>query len=123
MDIGNNKEAVGDSASSVTSGSSQNGVPSTQVIVVGVSTEVTVGIALASFVIGVSLTAILWCIHMRTGTKKQVSVSLFRLTDTVQSECDTDSYEYITTADYTLVVLTADRWAFGLRSLQYCIIF
>jgi len=50
--------------------STQNdGGPSAQVIVVGVSTEVTVGIALASFVIGVGLTAILWCIHMRTGKR------------------------------------------------------
>ena len=44
----------------------------TQVILVGVSTEVTVGIALASFVIGVGLTAILWCIHMRTGIIEKV---------------------------------------------------
>jgi hypothetical protein len=54
-----------------TSTSSSDGTddsPSTQVIIVGgVSTEVTVGIALASFVIGVGLTAILWCIHTRTG--------------------------------------------------------
>jgi hypothetical protein len=34
---------------------------------VGVSTEVTVGIALASFAIGVGLTGALWCIHMKTG--------------------------------------------------------
>ena len=48
-----------------------NGQPgSQQVILVGVSTEVTVGIALASFVIGVGLTAILWCIHMRTGIQQ-----------------------------------------------------
>jgi hypothetical protein len=38
-----------------------------KVIYVGVSTEVTVGIALASFAIGVGLTGILWCIHMKTG--------------------------------------------------------
>ena len=57
----------------------QNGLPSTQVIIVGVSTEVTVGIALASFVIGVGLTAILWCIHMKTGMKKKVSLRLIAL--------------------------------------------
>jgi hypothetical protein len=39
-----------------------------KVIYVGVSTEVTVGIALASFAIGVGLTGALWCIHMKTGT-------------------------------------------------------
>ncbi|XP_068083102.1 transforming growth factor beta receptor type 3 [Anabrus simplex] len=39
----------------------------TKVVYVGVSTEVTVGIALASFVIGVGLTGTLWCIHMKTG--------------------------------------------------------
>lgn len=51
------------------------GAPSTQsIIVVGVSTEVTVGIALASFVIGVGLTAILWCIHMRTGPHNGVTL-------------------------------------------------
>jgi hypothetical protein len=38
-----------------------------KVIYVGVSTEVTVGIALASFAIGVGLTGVLWCIHMKTG--------------------------------------------------------
>ena len=49
-------------------GNPSNGLPGSQVILVGVSTEVTVGIALASFVIGVGLTAVLWCIHMRTGS-------------------------------------------------------
>ena len=43
-------------------------LPESQLILVGVSTEVTVAIALASFIIGVALTAVLWCIHMRTGT-------------------------------------------------------
>lgn len=38
-----------------------------KVIYVGVSTEVTVGIALASFAIGVGLTGVLWCIHIKTG--------------------------------------------------------
>lgn len=38
-----------------------------KVIYVGVSTEITVGIALASFAIGVGLTGALWCIHMKTG--------------------------------------------------------
>jgi hypothetical protein len=38
-----------------------------KVAYVGVSTEVTVGIALASFAIGVGLTGALWCIHMKTG--------------------------------------------------------
>lgn len=38
-----------------------------KVTYVGVSTEVTVGIALASFAIGVGLTGALWCIHMKTG--------------------------------------------------------
>lgn len=38
-----------------------------RVIYVGVSTEVTVGIALASFAIGVGLTGALWYIHMKTG--------------------------------------------------------
>ena len=38
-----------------------------KIIYVGVSTEVTVGIALASFAIGVGLTGALWCIHMKTG--------------------------------------------------------
>jgi hypothetical protein len=58
-----------------------NGQPgSQQVILVGVSTEVTVGIALASFVIGVALTAILWCIHMRTGTLQTTTKNkLFQL--------------------------------------------
>ncbi|KDR22250.1 TGF-beta receptor type III [Zootermopsis nevadensis] len=37
-----------------------------RVIYVGVSTEVTVGIALASFAIGVGLTGALWYIHMKT---------------------------------------------------------
>ena len=44
-----------------------------QVIMLGVSTEVTVAIALASFVIGVGLTAVLWCIHMRTDPYRRVS--------------------------------------------------
>jgi len=44
-----------------------------QVIMLGVSTEVTVAIALASFVIGVGLTAVLWCIHMRTDPYRLVS--------------------------------------------------
>lgn len=40
----------------------------TQIIVLGgLSTEIVVGIALASFVIGVCLTATLWVIHMKTG--------------------------------------------------------
>jgi len=38
-----------------------------KVIYVGVSTEVTVGIALASFAIGVGLMGVLWCIHIKTG--------------------------------------------------------
>lgn len=38
-----------------------------KVTYVGVSTEVTVGIALASFAIGVGLTGALWCIHIKTG--------------------------------------------------------
>lgn len=45
-------------------------------ILLGVPTELTVGIALASFVIGVGLTAFLWCIHMRTG-RKQLFSKLF----------------------------------------------
>jgi len=44
-----------------------------QVIMLGVSTEVTVAIALASFIIGVGLTAVLWCIHMRTDPYRLVS--------------------------------------------------
>lgn len=40
----------------------------TQIIVLGgLSTEIVVGIALASFIIGVCLTATLWVIHMKTG--------------------------------------------------------
>ena len=65
--------ASGETTTSAGSQESQNsGVSGTQVILVGVSTEVTVGIALASFVIGVGLTAILWCIHMRTGIIEKV---------------------------------------------------
>ena len=54
-------------STSTSSSDGSDDSPSAQVIIVGVSTEVTVGIALASFVIGVGLTAILWCIHTRTG--------------------------------------------------------
>lgn len=60
-------------------GSHSSGLPGTQVILLGVSTEVTVGIALASFVIGVGLTAILWCIHMRTGMKRSPLKLIFSL--------------------------------------------
>lgn len=65
LEVGGSSGETTTSAGSL--GSQSNGVSGTQVILVGVSTEVTVGIALASFVIGVGLTAILWCIHMRTG--------------------------------------------------------
>ncbi|PSN47118.1 hypothetical protein C0J52_14484 [Blattella germanica] len=48
-----------------------------KIIYVGVSTEVTVGIALASFVIGVGLTGALWCIHMKTDPfRRQVDKQL-----------------------------------------------
>ncbi|XP_071519863.1 transforming growth factor beta receptor type 3-like [Panulirus ornatus] len=44
----------------------------TQIIVLGgLSTEIVVGIALASFVIGVCLTATLWVIHMKTDPRQQ----------------------------------------------------
>ncbi|XP_045596803.2 LOW QUALITY PROTEIN: transforming growth factor beta receptor type 3 [Procambarus clarkii] len=44
----------------------------TQIIVLGgLSTEIVVGIALASFVIGVCLTATLWVIHMKTDPHRQ----------------------------------------------------
>ncbi|XP_076064363.1 transforming growth factor beta receptor type 3-like [Oratosquilla oratoria] len=44
----------------------------TQIIVLGgLSTEIVVGIALASFVIGVCLTATLWIIHMKTDPHRQ----------------------------------------------------
>ena len=45
-----------------------SGDEKTQIIVLGgLSTEIVVGIALASFIIGVCLTATLWLIHMKTG--------------------------------------------------------
>lgn len=70
--IGASGDVTTSPGSLVTSGQN-NGVAGTQqVILVGVSTEVTVGIALASFVIGVGLTAILWCIHMRTDPYRRV---------------------------------------------------
>ncbi|XP_069676471.1 transforming growth factor beta receptor type 3-like [Periplaneta americana] len=48
-----------------------------KIIYVGVSTEVTVGIALASFAIGVGLTGALWCIHMKTDPfRRQVDKQL-----------------------------------------------
>ncbi|XP_069990405.1 transforming growth factor beta receptor type 3 [Penaeus vannamei] len=44
----------------------------TQIIVLGgLSTEIVVGIALASFIIGVCLTATLWVIHMKTDPRRQ----------------------------------------------------
>ncbi|CAL4068043.1 unnamed protein product, partial [Meganyctiphanes norvegica] len=42
----------------------------TQIIVIGLSTEIVVGIALASFIIGVCLTATLWLIHMKTDPRR-----------------------------------------------------
>ncbi|XP_057370668.1 transforming growth factor beta receptor type 3-like [Daphnia carinata] len=70
--IGASGDVTTSPGSLVTAGQN-NGVTGTQqVILVGVSTEVTVGIALASFVIGVGLTAILWCIHMRTDPYRRV---------------------------------------------------
>lgn len=49
--------------------STAEGTDKAQIIVLGgLSTEVVVGIALASFAIGVCLTATLWVIHMKTGT-------------------------------------------------------
>jgi hypothetical protein len=38
-----------------------------RIVYLGVSTEVAVCIAIASFIIGVGLTGALWCIHIRTG--------------------------------------------------------
>ncbi|ROT80430.1 hypothetical protein C7M84_000825 [Penaeus vannamei] len=47
----------------------------TQIIVLGgLSTEIVVGIALASFIIGVCLTATLWVIHMKTGSHDSLTV-------------------------------------------------
>ncbi|KAK8374019.1 hypothetical protein O3P69_012733 [Scylla paramamosain] len=44
----------------------------TQIVVLrGLSTEMVVGIALASFIIGVCLTATLWVIHMKTDPRRQ----------------------------------------------------
>ena len=46
-----------------------------QVILVGLSTPTVVGIAFASFAIGVALTAALWLIHLKTGKKAYISNS------------------------------------------------
>ncbi|KAK4019954.1 hypothetical protein OUZ56_001952 [Daphnia magna] len=70
--IGASGDVTTSPGSLVTSGQNNGVAGSQQVILVGVSTEVTVGIALASFVIGVGLTAILWCIHMRTDPYRRV---------------------------------------------------
>ncbi|KAK4329082.1 hypothetical protein Pmani_000541, partial [Petrolisthes manimaculis] len=51
---------------------SAEGTDKAQIIVLGgLSTEVVVGIALASFAIGVCLTATLWLIHMKTDPRRQ----------------------------------------------------
>ena len=76
------------STSTSSSEGTDGDLPSTQVIVVGVSTEVTVGIALASFVIGVGLTALLWFIHTRTGKKLSSAVSFLGICLTFRLRLD-----------------------------------
>ncbi|CAL4068391.1 unnamed protein product, partial [Meganyctiphanes norvegica] len=60
----------GNSMSGAESGVS-SGEEKTQILLIeGLSTEIVVGIALASFIIGVCLTATLWFIHMKTDPRR-----------------------------------------------------
>ncbi|XP_065576490.1 transforming growth factor beta receptor type 3-like isoform X2 [Artemia franciscana] len=47
-----------------------NSVPGAQFVLVGVSTEVAIGIAVISFLVGATLVAALWCIHAKTDPQR-----------------------------------------------------
>ncbi|KAG7161260.1 Transforming growth factor beta receptor type 3-like [Homarus americanus] len=74
MKTSDSSDSVVQVSDSTSSSSSVTGATDdkTQIIVLGgLSTEIVVGIALASFVIGVCLTATLWVIHMKTDPRRQ----------------------------------------------------